>query len=167
MANSVAPDQILHSVPILRDIYVIRRLEFWLYVQCICIYAVWSNLLLFYTHIILTQWYLYIVNRVAGWINSVGDLHLDLKLKIGPLVYAESKNQTPVIIQCSFLQSFSPFHWFKKGSCQFLVKECAQILVNPAQEKCGWVNWQMPHDPNMSCLADDSHEMSCLILSEK
>ena len=25
-----------------------------------------------------------------------------------------------------FLWSFSPFRWFKKGSCQFLVKECAQ-----------------------------------------
>ena len=23
-----------------------------------------------------------------------------------------------------FLQSFSPFCWFKKGSCQFVVKEC-------------------------------------------
>ena len=23
-------------------------------------------------------------------------------------------------------RSFSPFHWFKKGSCQFLAKECAQ-----------------------------------------
>ena len=25
-----------------------------------------------------------------------------------------------------FLRSFSPFRWFKKGTCQFLVKECAQ-----------------------------------------
>ena len=25
-----------------------------------------------------------------------------------------------------FSQSFSPFHWFKKGSCQFPAKECAQ-----------------------------------------
>ena len=25
-----------------------------------------------------------------------------------------------------FLQSFSPFCWFKKGSCQILAKECAQ-----------------------------------------
>ena len=36
-------------------------------------------------------------------------------------------------------QSFSPFH-FKKDSCQFLVKECAQGLVTAyrtAQEKCG------------------------------
>ena len=29
-----------------------------------------------------------------------------------------------------FLQSFSPFRWFKKGICQFLVKECAEVLVN-------------------------------------
>ena len=25
-----------------------------------------------------------------------------------------------------FLRSFSPFRWFKKGSCQFLAKECAR-----------------------------------------
>ena len=25
-----------------------------------------------------------------------------------------------------FLRSFSSFRWFKKGSCQFLAKECAQ-----------------------------------------
>ena len=29
-----------------------------------------------------------------------------------------------------FLRSFSPFRRFKKGSCQFLAKECAQVLVN-------------------------------------
>ena len=28
-----------------------------------------------------------------------------------------------------FLRSFSPFHWFKKGSCQFLEKECAQYWL--------------------------------------
>ena len=26
--------------------------------------------------------------------------------------------------------SFSPYRWFKKGSCQFLAKECAHVLVN-------------------------------------
>ena len=30
------------------------------------------------------------------------------------------------LIMKYFLWSFSLFHWFKKGSCQFLVKECAQ-----------------------------------------
>ena len=28
-----------------------------------------------------------------------------------------------------FLRSFSPFCWFKKGSCQFLVKEWAQYWL--------------------------------------
>ena len=37
-----------------------------------------------------------------------------------------------------FLRSFSPFCWFKKGSCQFLAKECAQSwltakTIKPAQ----------------------------------
>ena len=30
------------------------------------------------------------------------------------------------LIMKYFLWSFSPFHWFKKGSCQLLAKECAQ-----------------------------------------
>ena len=30
------------------------------------------------------------------------------------------------LIMKYFLRSFSPFRWFKKGSCQFLAKECAQ-----------------------------------------
>ena len=29
------------------------------------------------------------------------------------------------LIMKYFLQSFSPFCWFKKGSCQFLAKQCA------------------------------------------
>ena len=28
-----------------------------------------------------------------------------------------------------FLRSFSPFCWLKKGICQFLPKECAQVLL--------------------------------------
>ena len=31
--------------------------------------------------------------------------------------------------QHSFLWSFSPFLWFKKGSCQFLAKECTQYWL--------------------------------------
>ena len=45
---------------------------------------------------------------------------------------------TPWVLQHSFwrlimkylLGSFFPFFWLKKGSCQFLVKECEEILVN-------------------------------------
>ena len=33
------------------------------------------------------------------------------------------------LIMKYFLWSFSPFRWFKKGSCQFLAKECAQYLL--------------------------------------
>ena len=34
----------------------------------------------------------------------------------------------------------SLFHWFKKGICQFLVTECAQVLVNCLEENisCGY-----------------------------
>ena len=34
------------------------------------------------------------------------------------------------LIMTYFLRSFSHFRYFKKGSCQFLTKECAQVLVN-------------------------------------
>ena len=34
-----------------------------------------------------------------------------------------------------FLRSFSPFRWFKKGSCQFLVKECAQYWLTAKRTK--------------------------------
>ena len=34
----------------------------------------------------------------------------------------------------SFLRSFSPFRWFKKGKCQLLSKACAQVLVNRLEE---------------------------------
>ena len=33
------------------------------------------------------------------------------------------------LIMKYFLRSFSPFLWFKKGSCQFLAKECAQYWL--------------------------------------
>ena len=33
------------------------------------------------------------------------------------------------LIMKYFLQSFSPFRWFKKGRCQFLAKECAQYCL--------------------------------------
>ena len=35
------------------------------------------------------------------------------------------------LIMKYFLRSFSPFCWFKKGSCQFLAKECAQYWLTP------------------------------------
>ena len=47
------------------------------------------------------------------------------------------------LIMKSFLRSFSPFRWLKKGSCQLLAKECALSTGQPlsrfksAQEKCG------------------------------
>ena len=33
------------------------------------------------------------------------------------------------LIMKYFLRSFSPFRWFKKGSCQFLAEECAQCWL--------------------------------------
>ena len=39
------------------------------------------------------------------------------------------------LIMKYFLRSFSPFRWFKKGSCQFLTKECAQYWLTVKRTK--------------------------------
>ena len=39
------------------------------------------------------------------------------------------------LIMKYFLRSFSPFRWFKKGSCQFLEKECAQYWLTTKKTK--------------------------------
>ena len=39
-----------------------------------------------------------------------------------------------ILIMKYFLRSFTPFRWFKKGSCQFLAKGCAQILINRLED---------------------------------
>ena len=39
------------------------------------------------------------------------------------------------LIMKYFLRSFSPFRWFKKGSCQFLAKECAQYWLTASRTK--------------------------------
>ena len=39
------------------------------------------------------------------------------------------------LIMKYFLRSFSPFHWFKKGSFQFLAKECAQYWLTAWRTK--------------------------------
>ena len=45
------------------------------------------------------------------------------------------------LVMKKFLRPFSPFHWFKKGSCQLLAKEYAlstcKLLRSLAQEQCG------------------------------
>ena len=39
------------------------------------------------------------------------------------------------LIMKYFLWSFSPFRWFKKGSCQFRAKECAQYWLTAWRTK--------------------------------
>ena len=38
------------------------------------------------------------------------------------------------LIMKYFLRSFSPFRWFKKGSCQFREKKMCTILVNRLED---------------------------------
>ena len=52
------------------------------------------------------------------------------------------------LVMKKILRPFSLFHWFKKSSCQLLVKECAlstgKLPRRLAQEQCGYGNWQRP-----------------------
>ena len=48
--------------------------------------------------------------------------------------------------QHTFVGSFSPSHWFKRGLCRFLAKECAlswliTYVYISLPRKCGNVNW--------------------------
>ena len=38
------------------------------------------------------------------------------------------------LIMKYFLRPFSSFRWFKKGSCQFLAKECAQYWLTASED---------------------------------
>ena len=42
------------------------------------------------------------------------------------------------LIMKYFVWSFFPFRWFKKGSCQFLVEECAQHKPKHKVYKMDW-----------------------------
>ena len=45
------------------------------------------------------------------------------------------------LIMKYFLWSFSPFLWFKKGSCQFLAQECAQYWLTVWRTKPAQWTW--------------------------
>ena len=60
---------------------------------------------------------LLVIRRVAGSIPAgFGNIH------------------SWILIVKYFLRLFSLFRWFKKGSYQFLSKECAQVLVNRSED---------------------------------
>ena len=48
---------------------------------------------------------------------------------------AGSQHSFVEIIMKYFLWSFSPFRWFKKGSCQFLAKEFAHYILTTLRTK--------------------------------
>ena len=69
-------------------------------------------------------YYGYIVNsqpRWLSWMRPTGDQEVagSTPVEVGNILSWK-------LIMKYFLRSFSPIHWFKKGSCQFLAKQCAQ-----------------------------------------
>ena len=71
-------------------------------------------------------------------LGKYGTLLLVAQLDARPTGDQEVAGSTPAkvgnilswrLIMKYFLRSFSPFRWFKKGSCQFLAKECAQYWL--------------------------------------
>ena len=70
------------------------------------------------------------------------DVHTTCNQEVTGLIPARSGNILSWrLIMKYFLWSFSPFHWFKNGSCQFLIKECRQVLVKCLEDYawCGKV----------------------------
>ena len=53
----------------------------------------------------------------------------------GDQVMSSIPTRSAKMIMKYFLLSFSFFCWFKNGSCKFLVKEWAQVLVNHLEDK--------------------------------
>ena len=75
---------------------------------------------------------------VIKWIVFIFILQPVAQLDACPTGDQEVAGSTPAevgnilswrLIMKYFLGSFSPFRWFKKGSCQFLAKECAQYWL--------------------------------------
>ena len=55
------------------------------------------------------------------WLASTGDQEVAGLIPVESATFFHGD-----LIMKHFLRSFSPFRWFKKGSCQFLAKVCAQ-----------------------------------------
>ena len=77
-------------------------------------------------------------NGNGGQINNGSEPASVAQLDARPTGDQEVAGSTPAevgnilswrLIMKYFLRSFSPFRWFKKGSCQFLAKECAQYWL--------------------------------------
>ena len=58
------------------------------------------------------------------WLSWMG-----IRLVIRRLHVWSQHSFVEILIMKYFLWSFSPFCWFKKGSCQFLAKECVQYWL--------------------------------------
>ena len=89
----------------------------------------------------------YVISTIISWTGSfkvfLAQLGASLTanqgvtgLSPGPATFFHSD-----LVMKTFLWPFSPFHWFKKGSCQLLAKEWAlstgKLPRRLAQEQCG------------------------------
>ena len=71
-----------------------------------------------------TIYYVFVRVTYAYWLRPTGDQEVagSTPAEVGNILSWR-------LIMKYFLRSFSPFRWFKKGSCQFLAKECAQYWL--------------------------------------
>ena len=71
-----------------------------------------------------------LITILAGLSGSVGcPIRLETRRsRVQPLPWSATFFSWRLIMKY-FLRSFCPFPWFKKGSCQFLAKECAQYWL--------------------------------------
>ena len=103
--------------------------------------CLWELPVISMTFIALTATFL--TFTIAGF-SALSDARPTVDQVVAGSIHAGSGNILSwILITKYFLRSFSSFRWFKKGSRQFLAKECAQVLVNRLEDlaylgkKCG------------------------------
>ena len=106
----------------------------------------------------------YWINNVSNSMHSIDFLTLYCFILCPAKIYLfRTENMMNLIFICfqwilndysvtNCANPFSPFPWFKKGSCQILGKEWHRVLVNCLEglslprKKCGKVYWPSCHD---------------------
>ena len=62
------------------------------------------------------------------------------------------------------MKSFSPYYSFKKGSCQFLMKVCAQVLVNQLEDYRVYLKYLKTITFYHTCPKTGTNPFDCLLL---
>ena len=77
------------------------------------------------------------INNFYSFCSPASVAQLDARPTVDQVVAHSTllgRQHSSVEIMKYLQQSFSPFRWFKKDTCQFLEKECEQVLFNRLED---------------------------------